>query len=53
MKEGNVTKEVDDLDKEISTQSDEGATQCFLVAKSKIQEKNDKVKERIFIKRKS
>lgn len=36
MKDGNVTKEVDDMDKVIFTQSDEGANRYFPVAKSKI-----------------
>ena len=53
MKEENVTEEMDDLDKEISIVSDKAVTYFLPVDKSKMQEKSDKIKERMLSKRKT
>ena len=53
MKEENVTEEMDDLDKQISTVSDKAVTYFLPVDKSKMQDKSDKIKERMLSKRKT
>ena len=53
MKEENITEEMDDLDKKISIESDKAATYFLPVDKSKMQEKSDKIKERMLSKRKT